>query len=121
MQQHQHVYDLAGQMLANTTAGTAPQQAPVTQTPGLGTSAAGAGGAVLVAVAIIFWLAGSWKKAPKPQKTWAILGFVVASLLVGAGGLAGMIQVSIKQTGQQVGTSVTQTGVGNGPATVTSP
>ncbi|MFI6979325.1 hypothetical protein ACIBSV_12165 [Embleya sp. NPDC050154] len=115
MYTHAHIHDLAGQMLAQTSTGTAPQQQPVvTQQPAIGTApgAAAVGGAVLLALCLVAFIAGKWGKAPKPQRTWFILGFIVATLLAGSAGIIGMVSTTVRTTGDQLGNTVTNTTTG---------
>jgi hypothetical protein len=112
MHSHPHVYDLAGQMLADTTTGTTPQQTPTTP-QGVDVNSGVTGtGALIIAVFILGMGVKGWKGASKQAKTWVLMTVVVMCLTATAGGLFGVLRLTVQQTGNSVGNSVTQTTTG---------
>ncbi|MEU0941098.1 hypothetical protein [Embleya sp. NPDC005971] len=112
MHEYPHVHDLAGQMLAQHAAGTAPQQPPASP-QGLDISSGATGtGALIIAVFILGMGVKGWKTAHKQAKTWTIMTIVVMCLTATTAGLFGVLRLTIQQTGNNVGNSVTQTTTG---------
>ncbi|MFE5332542.1 hypothetical protein ACFRCG_39810 [Embleya sp. NPDC056575] len=113
MHEYPNVHDLAGQMLAQTTAGTAPQQQPPASPQGLDVNSGVTGtGSLIIAVFILGMGVKGWKTAHKQAKTWTIMTIIVMCLTATTAGLFGVLRVTINQTGNSVGNSVTQTTTG---------
>lgn len=99
-------------MLTHTLITLAADQQPTTVAP-TAVSPTGVGiGAVVVGVAVGAYVVAKWTHCNKDSRKMFILGVILASLLGVGGGMFGMMGNSIRQTGNSVGDSVTQTTTG---------
>lgn len=94
------VADLA----ANAPTGPVPTQVPTASGP----TAVGYGG-IVVGIAVGAFVAAKWKHVNKDSHMMFILGVVVAVLLGTGTGLLGSLSDALRDTGNSVGSSITDT------------
>lgn len=88
----------------------ADQPTTVTQTTAAPV-AVGVGG-VVFGIALGAYVFAKWPHSNKEARKMFILGVVIASLLGFSGGMFGMLGNAVRQTGNSVGDSITQTTTG---------
>lgn len=74
--------------------------------------AGGTLGAILAGLGIMVWVIARWKQSSKEARVHFILGCLSIAMLSTAGGLIGDLIGAAQNTGGQLGTTITQTGVG---------
>lgn len=98
-------------MLAHTLITLAADQPAGIPDPGPAPTTIGYGG-LLVGVGGIIYAVAKWKHINADAKRMFTLGIIVAVLLGSTTGIFGTISNSLRQTGDSVGTSVTNTTTG---------